>query len=111
MTAPMLRYDSRLRAGPMQTSSSAKRTCSESLSASECTATVLMPSSRQAQMIRSAISPRLANRIFLNMRAGGPRGASRPGEPETVQHFAVFDGLPVGDGAFQDLARDLGLDL
>ena len=31
------------------------------------TATVLMPSSRQAWMTRSAISPRLAIRIFLNM--------------------------------------------
>ena len=51
----------------MQTSSSAKRTCSEFSSASEYTATVLMPSSRQAKMMRSAISPRLATRIFLNI--------------------------------------------
>src|SRR5689334_17330297 len=50
----------------MQTASSAKRTCSASLSAVECTATVPMPNSRQARMIRSAISPRLAIRIFLN---------------------------------------------
>ena len=35
--------------------------------ASECTATVRMPSSRQARRIRSAISPRLAMRIFSNI--------------------------------------------
>src|SRR5688500_1387120 len=51
----------------MHTSSSAKRTWSEFSSASEYTATVLMPSSRHAQMIRSAISPLLAIRIFLNI--------------------------------------------
>src|SRR5215831_7761195 len=55
----------------MQTASSAKRTCNASRSASECTATVLMPSSRQAQMTRQAISPRLAIRIFLNIRRQG----------------------------------------
>src|SRR3954462_11688525 len=53
----------------MHTSSSAKRTCSDSRSASEYTATVWMPSSRQARMTRSAISPRLAIRTFLNMSA------------------------------------------
>ena len=50
----------------MHTASSAKRTWRASASAVECTATVRMPSSRQARMIRSAISPRLAMRIFLN---------------------------------------------
>ena len=34
-----------------------------------------MPSSRQAQMTRRAISPRLAIRIFLNMGQGGAVGA------------------------------------
>ena len=53
----------------MQTASSAKRTCSESASAVEWTATVPMPSSRQARMTRSAISPRLAMSTFLNMAA------------------------------------------
>src|SRR5437867_6252002 len=51
----------------MQTSSSAKRTCRELSSATEYTATVLMPSSRQAKIIRSATSPRFAIRIFLNI--------------------------------------------
>src|SRR4029453_10781408 len=51
----------------MQMSSPAKRTCSACSSASEYTATVLMPSSRQAWITRMAISPRFAIRIFLNM--------------------------------------------
>ena len=51
----------------MHTLSSARRTCMASASAVECTATVAMPSSRQARCTRSAISPRLAMRIFLNM--------------------------------------------
>src|SRR5690242_7442377 len=54
----------------MQICSSAERTCSEFVSTSEWTATVLMPISLQARMTRSAISPRLAMRIFLN--TGGP---------------------------------------
>src|ERR671933_1094034 len=51
----------------MHTSSSANRTCSDSRSASEYTATVSMPSSRQARMTRSAISPRLAMRTLRNI--------------------------------------------
>src|SRR2546430_12266776 len=50
----------------MQTDSSARRTYFASASASECTTTVLMPSSRQARWMRSAISPRLAIRILSN---------------------------------------------
>ena len=53
--------------GPMQTLSSASRTCMAASSAVECTATVLIPISRQARWIRSAISPRLAMRIFSNI--------------------------------------------
>src|SRR5262245_22822783 len=51
----------------MQTLSSASRTCMASASAVEWTATVGMPRSLQARNIRSAISPRLAIRIFSNM--------------------------------------------
>src|SRR6185437_10233385 len=51
----------------MQTLSSARRTCMALASAVECTATVLMPMSRQARWMRSAISPRLAIRIFSNI--------------------------------------------
>src|SRR5579872_1229018 len=50
----------------MQTLSSASRTCIACASASECTATVAMPISLHALWIRSAISPRLAMRIFSN---------------------------------------------
>src|SRR3954464_14082407 len=50
----------------MHTSSSAKRTCRLSRSASLYTATVRIPSSRQARMTRRAISPRLAIRTFRN---------------------------------------------
>src|SRR3954454_15367677 len=51
----------------MQTLSSARRTCIASASAVECTATIEMPSSLHARRTRSAISPRLAIRIFSNM--------------------------------------------
>src|SRR5712691_11782832 len=50
----------------MQSDSSANRTWSEWTSAVEWTATVLMPSSRAARMMRSAISPRFAMRILEN---------------------------------------------
>src|SRR5215475_2505831 len=53
----------------MHTLSSASRTCMASASAVECTATVGMPSSLHARSTRSAISPRLAMRIFSNIFA------------------------------------------
>src|SRR5471032_2231845 len=48
----------------MQIASSASCTWSDWTSASEYTARVLMPISRQARTIRRAISPRLAMRTF-----------------------------------------------
>src|ERR1700736_5765093 len=54
----------------MQIAWSAKRTWELYRSASEYTATVRMPSSLQALMTRTAISPRLAMRIFLNRTDG-----------------------------------------
>jgi hypothetical protein len=51
----------------MQMASSAMRTCIASESAVEWTATDRMPISRQARTTRSAISPRLAIRIFSNI--------------------------------------------
>src|SRR5687768_18622306 len=54
----------------MQTDSSARRTYFASRSASECTTTVLMPSSRHARCTRSAISPRLAIRILSKSFSG-----------------------------------------
>src|SRR6201985_2479243 len=63
----IFKYESRLGGGPIQTASSAKRTCRLSRSAVEYTATVLMPISLQVRIIRRAISPRLAINIFLNI--------------------------------------------
>ena len=51
----------------MQQLSSARATWRASASAWEYTATVAMPISLQARMIRTAISPRLAIRILENM--------------------------------------------
>src|ERR1051326_3582536 len=52
----------------MAYASSAMRACREPKSASEYTATVLIPISRHARMTRTAISPRLAMRIFSNIK-------------------------------------------
>src|SRR5271165_717653 len=68
----------------MQTLSSARRTCIASESAVEWTATVGIPSSRQARWMRSAISPRLAIRTFRNMR-------SVPRSLDDQEDFAVLD--------------------
>src|ERR1700692_3469532 len=51
----------------MATASSAISTWRAALSASEKTATVLIPMRRAVLMMRQAISPRLAIRIVLNM--------------------------------------------
>jgi len=58
--ASISRYDSAEGAGPTHTASSAIATCLARASASECTATVAMPSLRQDSITRHAISPRLA---------------------------------------------------
>src|SRR5687768_1336219 len=83
----------------MRTSSSANRTCSACSSASEYTATVLMPNSRHAMMMRIAISPRFAIRIFLNIGFYGE------------QPFPVLHGLAVLDIHLDDLPVVLGVDL
>src|ERR1035438_2261789 len=82
----------------MQIAWSANRTCELYRSASEYTATVLMPSSLQAQMTRTAISPRLAMRIFLNRTDG-------------KQSLPVLHRLPVHDQLALDDATGFGLDL
>ena len=51
----------------MHTLSSAKRTCIESESTSECIATVPMPHSLHALITLTAISPLLAIKTFLNI--------------------------------------------
>src|ERR1700761_6667015 len=82
----------------MQTLSSASRTCMASASAVEWTATVAMPMSWQARWMRSAISPRLAMRIFLN------KAARRLFDDD--QRFAVLHRLTV---RHQDLLQDAAL--
>src|SRR5918993_155575 len=83
----------------MRTSSSANRTWSACSSASEYTATVLMPSSRHAMMMRIAISPRFAIRIFLNIGLNGE------------QPFPVLHGLAVLDIDLDDVPVVLRVDL
>src|SRR5678815_5140515 len=86
----------------MHTASSANRTWSAVASAVECTATVRIPSSRHARMIRRAISPRLAMRIFLNIASGGL-------DPE--QRLTELHWLAVLHQDLGDLPRLVGLDL
>src|SRR5438874_4971910 len=69
-TFAILRYDRSEAGGPIQIDSSANKTPSESRSASECAITVLIPSSLQARITRTAISPRFATRSLLNMGIG-----------------------------------------
>src|SRR2546421_2006486 len=66
--AGIFRYESRAGAGPMQTASSARCTGRLCPSASLYTTTDWMPSSRQARITRSAISPRLAMRTLSKDR-------------------------------------------
>src|SRR5262245_33651216 len=91
----------------MHTASSANRTWSALASAVECTATVAMPSSRHARMTRSAISPRLAIRIFLN--TGTSSGGSGGLDPE--QGLAELHRLPVLRQGLDDPPGLVRLDL
>src|ERR687894_1066790 len=79
------RYEFRLGGGPIQTSSSANRTWSDSRSASLYTATVWTPSSRHARMTRRAISPRLAINTFLNNEPPRDRRGYR-GDQDLLRH-------------------------
>src|SRR5258706_6265277 len=69
-----------------------------------------MPSSRQAQMIRSAISPRLAMRIFRNM-SSGRSGGPRRGGPDPEERLAELHRLAVRHQDVHHLAVDVRLDL
>src|SRR2546429_500682 len=109
----------------MQTSSSAYRTCKESRSASEWTATVFSPISLQARITRRAISPRLAMRTLeiMNELSGCPvvrlSVSSQPDNPITRQPaseshreqlLTVLDRLPILRKHFHDLAVDVRFD-
>src|SRR5438034_7212920 len=85
----------------MHTDSSASSTCLRLASAVECTATVLMPSSRQARRIRSAISPRLAMTIFSIMS----------GLFEDEQWLAEFDRVAALRHDRSDAPGPVGFDL
>src|SRR5258708_3086620 len=110
----------------MQADSSAKRTCSESRSTSLCTATVRMPISLQVQIIRHAISPRLAIRILRNglllviTNVRIPRSGLRPGlwtvdfgllSLDSEERLAVLNCLRVFDVNLNDFASSLCLNL
>src|SRR5580698_165738 len=87
----------------MQMASSANLTCSELRSASLYTATVRMPSSLQALITRSAISPRLAIRTLRSM--------GKLDDPDSKQRLAVLDGLAIVDQALHNLACSIGFNL
>src|SRR5262249_8631346 len=74
----------------MQTDSSALRTWRASWSAVEYTATVSSPSSRQARITRSAISPRLATRT-LRTRSGRLGGLEGDDVRPRVDEALVLD--------------------
>src|ERR1035441_230811 len=97
----------------MQTDSSASSTCFRFASAVECAATVLMPSSRQARSMRSAISPRLAMTIFSSIGVFffGDRPVSESCSLDDEQRLTELDRLAVLDHDGLDLARLLRLDL
>src|SRR5438132_5037544 len=79
----------------MQTVSSARRTFIACASAVECTATVLIPKSRQARWMRSAISPRLAISTFSNIVANLPIRVAARRSLDQHQRRAVFDRLGI----------------
>src|SRR4051794_34247068 len=86
----------------MHTRSSARRACKASRSVVEQTATVAMPSSRQARSTRSAISPRLAIRIFRNTTSE---------RLDQEERLPELDGPAVLDHDLRDAPAELGLDL
>src|SRR5437868_1150466 len=83
----------------MHTAWSANFTCSASVSAVECTATVSRPSSLHARMMRSAISPRLATRTLRNISG------------QLEQGLTVLDRGAILDEDPHDRAGRVGLDL
>src|SRR5713101_5804804 len=96
----------------MQTDSSASRTGREAASAVEWAMTVRIPISRQARMMRSAISPRLAMRILWNISPGSAQRLGRSAQRlHQEQRLSELDRLAVLHHHLDDASRDLGLDL
>src|SRR6202140_2769255 len=100
MMAGMFKYDRADCGGPIQTVSSASSTCLVLKSAVECTATVLMPSSRHARNMRRAISPRFAMTTFSIIELFDDK-----------QRLAELDRLTVLRQHRRHPARLVGLDL
>src|SRR6202171_2283257 len=79
--------------------SSALRRFRAALSTSEYTATEEMPRLRQARITRNAISPRLAIRIFLNVR-GSPEVFQRSFILPEFRWAAILDAASSTVGSF-----------
>src|SRR5512144_659607 len=95
----------------MQTDSSASRTYLASRSASEWTTTVLIPSSRHARSMRSAISPRLAIRT-LSKSGWAFFAGTRAGRLfDHDERLAELDRLAVLDEDLLDRSRLVRFDL
>src|SRR5207237_7466627 len=88
----------------MHTDSSASITYFASASASEWIATVLMPISRHARWMRSAISPRFAIRIFSNI------AKALPPLLDHEEGLAILHGLAVLDQDRPDGSGNVGFD-
>src|SRR5207237_10175081 len=98
----------------MHTDSSAIRTCSACRSAVEYTATVGIPSSRHARMIRIAMVPRFATNSFLNICGLGTRRAVADivsADLDDHQWLPKLHRRAILDHAFYHAASEVRLDL
>src|SRR3970040_192349 len=86
----------------MQTVSSDRSTCWRLASGTDATPTVLMPSSRHARKILSAISPRLAIKTLSSIANLGVYDE---------EQLAVLDGTAVLGEDAHDSTADVGVDL
>src|SRR6188508_2710429 len=103
----------------MPTASSAMRTWRAARSPSEKTATDARPRSRQARIIRTAISPRLAIRIFCKaaqdpstgaMRGGGSAAARAALFQHSGYHFDGHGAVAIGARGTRNQERSAGLE-
>src|SRR6476659_9757292 len=106
ITAEAERYERCDSAGPMQMASSARPTGSDSRSASLYATTDSTPRARHARRIRRAISPRLAIRTFLNIRARASRRIGRGWGTPLVNDGTSDGAAAVGRHRHAELDRD-----